>query len=93
MLSEAQWTQLRNALISNAALARRSYEIGVDRCVLVGSNNPAVSGRMVATTMEAIIGAVHQDGGGDAVRLVVEHLELFDHSLLTVTFRSLHFPP
>jgi ribonuclease-3 len=93
VLSEAQWTQLRNDLISNAALARRGYEIGIDRVVIVGSNNPAVSGRMVATTLEAIIGAVHQDGGNDAVNQVIEHLELFDHRLLTVTFRPLHFPP
>jgi ribonuclease-3 len=91
--SEAQWTQLRNDLISNAALARRGYEIGIDWIVTVGSNNPAMSGRMVATTLEAIIGAVQQDGGDDAVNQAIEHLELFDHALLTVTFRPIRFPP
>jgi ribonuclease-3 len=48
---------------------------------------------MVATTLEAIIGAVFQDGGDQAVTRVIEDLGFFYHPLLTVTSQSLLVPP
>lgn len=49
-----------------------------------------VSAKMVASTLEAIIGAVHQDGGDTAVLQVIEHLGFLEHPLLMVTFHPLH---
>ncbi|CAI9629896.1 unnamed protein product [Alternaria burnsii] len=90
--SQAQWTQLRNETLSNDALARRGYQVGLDRCVIVADSKPAVSPKMVATTLEALIGAVYQDGGDDAVRRVMRSLGFFDHTLLTVTSQTPLFP-
>jgi ribonuclease-3 len=43
---------------------------------------------MVATTLEAIIGAIFEDGGDDAVMRVIEHLGFLNHRFLTVTSQS-----
>jgi ribonuclease-3 len=43
---------------------------------------------MVATTLEAIIGAIFEDGGDDAVMRVIEHLGFLKHRFLTVTSQS-----
>jgi ribonuclease-3 len=93
VLSNAQWTSMRNELLSNDALARRAYKAGIDECVITADSNPAVSPRMVATALEAVIGAVYQDGGNDAVQRVMQSLGFFDHPLLTVTFQTNPIPP
>jgi len=47
---------------------------------------------MAATTFEAVIGAVYQDGGDAAVQRVMQSLGFFDNELLTVTSQTLTFP-
>jgi ribonuclease-3 len=47
---------------------------------------------MVATTLEAIIGAVFQDGGDEAAMRVIEHLGFFNHRFLTVTLQLFLYP-
>jgi len=47
---------------------------------------------LVATALEAVIGAVYQDGGDAAVQRVMQSLGFFDHELLTVTSQILLFP-
>ncbi|EMD69446.1 hypothetical protein GGP41_004565 [Bipolaris sorokiniana] len=84
-LSPAQWTQLRNDMISNDSLARRGYNSGIDKVIITASSTPHVSPKMVATTLAAIMGAVHEDGGDTAVHKVMQHLGFFNHTLLTVT--------
>jgi ribonuclease-3 len=88
VLSNAQWTSMRNDLLSNDALARRAYQAGLDKCVITADSQPAVSSKMVATALEAVIGAVYQDGGNDAVQRVMQSLKFFDHPLLTVMFQT-----
>ncbi|EUC42798.1 hypothetical protein COCMIDRAFT_28652 [Bipolaris oryzae ATCC 44560] len=92
-LSPAQWTQLRNDLISNDALAHRGYTVGIDQVIITASSTPTVSPKMVAATFGAIIGAVHEDGGDAAVHKVMQHLGFFDHALLTVTSLFFHSHP
>jgi len=46
---------------------------------------------LVATALEAVIGAVYQDDGDAAVQRIMQSLGFFDHELLTVTSRILLF--
>jgi ribonuclease-3 len=48
---------------------------------------------MVAMTMEAIIGAVYEDGGDNAVLDVMTQLNFLNHPLLLVTFAFPSFHP
>jgi ribonuclease-3 len=80
-------------MLSNDALARRAYEAGLDKCVITADSDPAVSPKMVATTLEAVIGAVYHEGGDEAVQRVMRSLNFFDHPLLTGMSRTLHFSP
>jgi ribonuclease-3 len=48
---------------------------------------------MVATTLEAVIGAVFLDGGDEAATRVIEHLGFLGHRFLSVTLHTLHCPP
>jgi ribonuclease-3 len=93
VLSQAQWTKLRNDLLTNDTLARRGYEVGIDECVITAESTSTVSSKMTATTLEAIIGAVYADGGDSAVQRVMEHIGFFNHNLFTVMFRLLSSPP
>ncbi|KAH7066392.1 ribonuclease III domain-containing protein, partial [Paraphoma chrysanthemicola] len=80
--SPERWTTLRNEMISNDALAQRGYQLGVDRCVYVAEGVYAKTAKMVATTLEAIVGAVLEDGGDDAVMRVIQHLGFLNHRFL-----------
>jgi ribonuclease-3 len=87
------WTTLRNEILGNDGLAARGYDLGVDECIFVADGTYRKSPKMVATTVEAIIGAVIEDAGDDAVLRVITHLGFLEHRFLAVTFRPLLFPP
>jgi ribonuclease-3 len=80
-------------MISNDALAERGYRHGVDSCIFMANGTRARSPKMVAMTLEAIIGAVFQDGGDEAAVRAMEHLGLLDHPYLVVMLQSLRSPP
>jgi ribonuclease-3 len=92
-LSKAEWTQIQQDLVSNSNLGRRGFELGLDRCIITVPGLERVSTNMMATTVEAILGAVFEDSGANdlsAVRAVVEAMGLHRHFLL-VTFTSAPF--
>jgi len=70
----ARWTTIRNEILGNDGLADRGYALGVVQCIFVADGTYRKSPKMIATTLEAIIGAVFQDGGDDAVMRVMKHL-------------------
>jgi len=76
----------------NDALARRAHQVGLDECVITADSKPVVSPKMAATTFEAVIGAVYQDGGNAAVQRVMQSLGFFDHELPAVTSQNPLFP-
>lgn len=89
-LVSAQWTTIVQSVGMNTNLARVGFNHGLDACVNRDPATPIVSEKMMAATVEAILGAVHLDGGNDALATVMEHLGL-SHELLSqvVTFIAL----
>lgn len=81
---------MRNDILSNDKLAQRGYSLGINACVFCNQGT-VVSAKMVASTLEAIVGAVYHDGGDDAVLRVIDHLGFTDHPLLMVMSHILHF--
>ncbi|KAF2249755.1 ribonuclease III [Trematosphaeria pertusa] len=80
-------TKIRLALTSNDALAVRAESLGLDKCIRVNDGQAKISPYMNATTLEALVGAVHLDVGGggagfEAVRKVMTRLGFLEHTLL-----------
>lgn len=83
-----EWTRVQNEVVTNAALGAKGVELGIDKCIL--SSNGLAFPKMVATTVEALIGAVMRDAseeagrdaGYAAVEMVVENLGLLEHESL-----------
>ena len=90
-LNASDWTTLREDMLSNDNLARRGYHYGIGALVYCNVGT-VVSAKMVASTLEAIIGAVYRDGGDTAVLQVIRHLGFFEHRLLMVTLHPSHHP-
>jgi ribonuclease-3 len=93
-LSTAEWTRIEQDLVSNNSLGRRGFELGLDRCIITAPGLERVSTNMMATTVEAILGAVYVDSGANdlgAVRAAVQAMGLHRHYLL-VTFTNTLFP-
>jgi ribonuclease-3 len=84
---------MRNEVLTNDGLASRGYELGIDQCIFVHGGTYNKSPKMVATTLEAVIGAVFLDGGDEAATRVIEHLGFLGHRFLSVTLHTLHCPP
>jgi len=81
-------SDLQRDLVSDKGLAERGFSHGLDACVIKnGGHSGRISDRMMATAVEAIIGAVFKDSGFDleAVRAVMDKLGFFDHYLLSTT--------
>ncbi|EXJ81807.1 hypothetical protein A1O1_07872 [Capronia coronata CBS 617.96] len=74
--SKGQWTQAEQALLSNAKLSTVGYDHGLQDCVILNEGTPSVSPKTMATTVEAIFGAVFLDGGFRALGAVLVTLGL-----------------
>jgi ribonuclease III len=67
---------IREIVLSNANLAAIGLRHNLNRCVHLNPGTTAVSDKTMATTVEAILGAVHVDGGDAALGLVMAKLGL-----------------
>jgi ribonuclease III len=71
-------TPARAALVSGANLARWASVLGLGALVKLGRGEEQTGGRgresILATTLEAVLGALYLEAGLDAVRRVVEQL-------------------
>lgn len=88
MAFAGDWTTVRNEVLGNANLSRVGFDNGLDRCIILNPGTVAVSRAMMATTVEAILGAVHLEGEDEALSMVMDNLDL-THHLLTVTLNLL----
>jgi ribonuclease-3 len=72
---EGDLTKLKAMLVNEAALSRVGMEIGLNKYVLLSSDEERSGGRerpsIVSDACEAVIGAIYLDGGFDAARRVV----------------------
>ncbi|EXJ58914.1 hypothetical protein A1O7_06344 [Cladophialophora yegresii CBS 114405] len=76
-----EWTQIRQ-VASNTNLASIGRARGLDACVVLNPGTVNVTDSVMATTVEAIIGAVALDGGRAAAEQVIDRLNV-THELLT----------
>ncbi|KAK4078892.1 hypothetical protein Purlil1_11830 [Purpureocillium lilacinum] len=89
-LSKGQWTEIRNGVLSNARLAEVGFRHGFDNCIVPNPGTVNISTAMMATAMEAIMGAVFLDGGGEALDRVMARLGLTHPLLDLVKSTTLH---
>ena len=75
---EGRLTRMRAVLVSRKALAACAQRISLGAHIRLGKGEDKSGGRhksaLLADTVEAVIAAIYLDGGGDAVRPVVERL-------------------
>lgn len=81
-----QWTQAEQALLRNDNLRAVGFAHSIDRCILLDPSTRFVSDKTMATTVEAILGAVYMDSGADALNAVLVTLGLTHRFLEAVTF-------
>jgi ribonuclease-3 len=73
--AEGDLSRMRSTLVSSETLADVAEELELGAALLLGKGEDATGGRskrsILADALEAVIGAVHLDGGPDASRSVV----------------------
>ena len=87
-MNKGDMSTLQRDLVSNETLAIRGFSHGLDGCVITNAGHVGrISERMMATAVEAIVGAVFKDSGFDfeSVRAVMARLGFFSHPLLSGT--------
>lgn len=76
-LSEGQLSRLRANLVRKESLSAIALELGLSEFLRLGEGELANGGgsrpSMLADALEAVYGAIFQDGGYDAVRTAVRH--------------------
>lgn len=72
--------------MSNLHLSEVGFGHRLDTCVITNTGTPRVTANTMATTVEAILGAVYLDGGEDAVGRVLTTLGMTHEFLQAVTF-------
>ena len=72
---EGDLTKLKAMLVNEAALSRVGMELGLNRYILLSSDEEKSGGRerpsIVSDAFEAVIGAIYLDGGLDAARRTI----------------------
>jgi ribonuclease-3 len=77
------WTDIRRDNLSNkSGLAPVGRTWGLHACIIVNPGNTTASDGTIATTMEAILGAVFLDAGRDELERVMRHLGICNHAHL-----------
>lgn len=67
--------------MSNQNLAEIGRRFGLDKCVILNPGTHVVSVYSMATAVEALLGAVHQDGGEKEVARILDRFGM-DHENL-----------
>ncbi|RYP26155.1 hypothetical protein DL767_008151 [Monosporascus sp. MG133] len=92
-LEKHHWTTIRGEVLGNKNLSQVGQEHGLDKCINVNGGTFAVGTGMIATAVQAILGAVHKDGGHVALAGVMDRLGLTEHALLSSVTSSPYTHP
>jgi ribonuclease-3 len=75
--TRAAWTSLRQGILNNETVAQLGRELGLDKTIVASAGHFGPPGtKMMATTVEALLGAVYVEGGEAAVSGVMAHIGL-----------------
>ena len=77
-LAEGELSKIRASLVNETALAEVALNLGVQNSLLLGKGEKLAGGatkpRLLASALEALIGAIYRDGGFLAAQKVIENL-------------------
>jgi ribonuclease-3 len=90
LIFTGHWDTIRQAALGNSNLATVGFAHELHCCVILNPGTATVSDKTMATTVEAILGAVHIDGGDAALAQVMESLGLTHTLLEEVTYYLTH---
>ncbi|KAF2832475.1 ribonuclease III [Ophiobolus disseminans] len=79
---KAHWTKMRLDKCGNSALVELGRELGLDKCVISNPGTTTVSDKMLATAVEAVLGAVYLDGEEGVLEGVLRGLGFGEHGYL-----------
>lgn len=80
--SQEYWDlHIRKGVLANQHLAQLGEAHGLHECIILNSGTIAPSAKMITTAVEAILGAVHKDGGEASLAGVMDRLGLTPHVL------------
>ena len=86
------WSSILKETGSNVNLARVGKEHGLDKCAVLNPGTNSVSDKTVASLVQAVIGAVHQDADVAAVDAVLSRLGLVHELIKPVILRFIPCP-
>ncbi|KAK5947236.1 hypothetical protein PMZ80_001384 [Knufia obscura] len=87
-----EWDVATKALITDKALSEVGAGIGLESCIILNDGTVKVFEKAMASTVEALIGAVFCDAGETAFKKLPETLGLDHEYLQPVSLASLFFP-
>lgn len=76
------WTKIRADKSSNAALEVLGKRVGLDECIILNPGTTEISRLMLATAVEAILGAVCDEAGKEVLETVMVGLGFGEHVYL-----------
>jgi len=77
-----RWTTLRHDKCANGPLAALGRRVGLHKCSIQNPGQPFMSDKLVATMVEAVMGAVYLDGGEEELERVMMALKFDEHEYL-----------
>jgi ribonuclease-3 len=77
-----EWSAIHRKKLSNVALNELGRQIGLEECVILNPGTAQVSRGKLATAVEAVLGAVYEDGGEEVLEGVMRSLGFGRHVFL-----------
>ncbi|KAK5081023.1 hypothetical protein LTR05_008340 [Lithohypha guttulata] len=90
---KGQWADAEQTLVRNTNLARIGLNKSLKECIIDNPGTVRISDKMLATTVEALIGAAYCDAGDDGLAKAIAAFGLDEHEfLIAVTYHLSPLP-